>query len=73
MRIVAVEEHFTCLELLSRIDCATLDRNGWPAPGTTNFQTINAPALLDTGEERIAAMETASACRCFPFQDRGQR
>jgi hypothetical protein len=35
MRIVAVEEHFTCLDLLSRIDCATLGRNGWPTPGTT--------------------------------------
>ena len=38
MRIVAVEEHFTCQDLLSRIDCATLVRNGWPAPGTTMFQ-----------------------------------
>jgi hypothetical protein len=34
MRIVAVEEHFTFPDLLCRIDLATLDRNGWPAPGT---------------------------------------
>jgi predicted TIM-barrel fold metal-dependent hydrolase len=59
MRIVAVEEHFTCQDLLSRIDCATLVRNGWPAPGTTMFQVINPPALADTGQERIAAMNTA--------------
>jgi predicted TIM-barrel fold metal-dependent hydrolase len=59
MRIVAVEEHFTCPDLLSRIDCTTLVRNGWPAPGTTMFQTINPPALADTGEGRIAAMDTA--------------
>jgi hypothetical protein len=63
MRIVAVEEHFACLDLLSRIDWATLDRNnGWPAPGTTHFKAINPPALVDTGEERIAAMETAGIC-----------
>jgi len=28
MRIVAVEEHFTFSDLLSRIDSATLNRNG---------------------------------------------
>ena len=33
MRIVAVEEHFTFPDLLGRIDLATLDQNGWPAPG----------------------------------------
>jgi uncharacterized protein len=59
MRIVAVEEHFTLPDLLSRIDLATLDRNGWPAPGTTTFKTINPPALADTGQERIAAMDAA--------------
>ena len=59
MRIVAVEEHFTCQDLLSRIDCATLVRNGWPAPGTTTFQAINPRALADTGADRIAAMDTA--------------
>jgi hypothetical protein len=32
MRIVVVEEHFTFPDLLSRIDLATLERNGWPAP-----------------------------------------
>jgi hypothetical protein len=48
MRIVAVEEHFTWPDLLSRIDCATRDRNGWSAPGTTIFQAINPPALVDT-------------------------
>jgi predicted TIM-barrel fold metal-dependent hydrolase len=62
MRIVAVEEHFTCQDLLSRIDCATLVRNGWPAPGTTMFQAINPPALADTGEDRMAAMKTAGIC-----------
>ena len=59
MRIVAVEEHFTCQNLLSRIDCATLVRNGWPARGTTMFQAINPPALADTGADRIAAMKSA--------------
>jgi predicted TIM-barrel fold metal-dependent hydrolase len=62
MRIVAVEEHFTCQDLLSRIDCATLVRNGWPAPGTTMFQAINPPALADTGEDRMAAMKAAGIC-----------
>ena len=62
MRIVAVEEHFTCQDLLSRIDCATLVRNGWPAPGTTKFQAINPPALADTGEDRMAAMKAAGIC-----------
>jgi len=62
MRIVAVEEHFTCQDLLSRIDCATLVRNGWPAPGTTMFQSINPPALADTGEDRMAAMKTTGIC-----------
>jgi uncharacterized protein len=59
MRIVAVEEHFTCQDILNRIDSATLLRNGWPAPGTPKFQAINPPALADTGQERIAAMDTA--------------
>jgi hypothetical protein len=59
MRIVAVEEHFIFSDLLSRIDSATLNRNGWPEPGTTTFQAINPPALADTGQERIAAMDTA--------------
>ena len=59
MRVVAVEEHFTCQDLLSRIDCDTLVRNGWPAPGTTLSQALNPPALADTGAERIAAMNTA--------------
>jgi uncharacterized protein len=59
IRIVAVEEHFTCQDLLNRIDSATLVRNGWPAPGTPMFQAINPPALADTGQERIAAMDTA--------------
>jgi hypothetical protein len=59
MRIVAVEEHFTFSDLLSRIDSATLVQNGWPAPGTTMFQAINPPALANTGADRIAAMDTA--------------
>jgi uncharacterized protein len=59
MRIVAVEEHFTFPDLLDRIDLATLDRNGWPAPGTATFKAINPPALADTGRERIAAMDAA--------------
>jgi uncharacterized protein len=59
MRIVAVEEHFTCQDLLSRIDSVTLGRNGWPAPGTPIFQAINPPALSDTGQQRIASMDTA--------------
>jgi uncharacterized protein len=59
MRIVAVEEHFIFPDLAGRIDRATLERNGWPAPGTTNFKAINPPALEDTGDERINAMETA--------------
>jgi uncharacterized protein len=59
MRIVAVEEHFTFSDLLSRIDSATLNGNGWPAPGTASFKAINPPALADTGEERIAAMDAA--------------
>lgn len=44
MRIVAVEEHFTFPDLLDRIDLATLDRNGWPAPGTATFKAINPPS-----------------------------
>jgi len=59
MRIVAVEEHFTFPDLLARIDLATLDRNGWPAPGTVTFNAINPPALADTGRGRIAAMDAA--------------
>ena len=59
MRIVAVEEHFTFPDLLARIDPATLDRNGWPVPGTATFNAINPPALADTGRERIAAMDAA--------------
>jgi uncharacterized protein len=59
MRIVAVEEHFTCQDLLTRIDSATLVRNGWPVPGTPIFQAINPPALSDTGQQRIAALDTA--------------
>src|SRR6186713_153799 len=59
MRIVAVEEHFTYSDLLSRIDPATLGRNGWPVPGTPVFKAINPPALMDTGPERIAAMDAA--------------
>jgi len=59
MRIVAVEEHFTFTDLLGRIDSATLKGNGWPAPGTISFKAINPPALSDTGEERMAAMDTA--------------
>jgi uncharacterized protein len=62
MRIVAIEEHFTCQDLLNRIDSATLVRNGWPAPGTTMFQAINPPALTDTGEDRMAAMKAAGIC-----------
>ena len=62
LRIVAVEEHFTCQDLLSRIDCATLVRNGWPAPETVMFQAINPPALADTGEDRMAAMKAAGIC-----------
>jgi uncharacterized protein len=62
MRIVAVEEHFTCQDLLSRIDDSTLVRNGWPAPGTTMFQAINPPALADIGEDRMAAMKAAGIC-----------
>ncbi len=59
MRIVAVEEHFTVPTLLERIDVSTLDRNGWPAPGTAIFKAINPAALADTGEGRIAAMDAA--------------
>ena len=62
MRIVAVEEHFTCPDLLTRIDGVTLVGNGWPAPGTTMFQAINTPALADTGEGRMAAMKAAGIC-----------
>jgi predicted TIM-barrel fold metal-dependent hydrolase len=62
MRIVAVDEHFTCQDLLARIDCAPLAQNGWPAPGTSMFRAVNPPALVDTGQERIAAMDTAGIC-----------
>ena len=62
MRIVAVEEHFTCQDLLSRIDCTTLVRNGWPAPETTMSEALNPPALQDTDADRIAAMNTAGIC-----------
>jgi hypothetical protein len=40
--------HFIFPDLAGRIDRATLERNGWPAPGTTNFKAINPPALEDT-------------------------
>jgi uncharacterized protein len=59
MRIVAVEEHFAFPDLLGRIDPATLDWNGWPAPGTDPFKAINPPALADVGHGRLAAMDTA--------------
>jgi predicted TIM-barrel fold metal-dependent hydrolase len=59
LRIVAVEEHFTWQDLLSRIDPAILVRNGWPAPGTAVFQAINPPALTDTGKDRITSMNAA--------------
>jgi predicted TIM-barrel fold metal-dependent hydrolase len=60
MRIVAVEEHFTFPDILDRIDSGTLTENGWPAPGTPVFQAINPPALAETGEGRIAAMDAAA-------------
>jgi hypothetical protein len=60
MRIVAVEEHFTFPDLLGRIDLATLDRNGWPAPGTATLNAISPPALADTGRDRIADMDAAA-------------
>jgi hypothetical protein len=53
MRIVAIEEHFTCQDLLIRIDC-------WAAPGTTMYQALKSPALADMGTDKIAAMNTAS-------------
>ena len=62
LRIVAVEEHFTFSDLFCRIDSATLNRNGWPAPGTASFKAINPPALADTGEDRMAAMKAAGIC-----------
>lgn len=59
MRIVAVEEHFTFPDILDRIDSDTLTKNGWPVPGTPVFQAINPPALAETGDGRIAAMDIA--------------
>ena len=61
--IVAVEEHFTFSDLLSRIDSATLNRNGWPAPGTASFKAINPPALADTGQCRRITPADASPIR----------
>lgn len=58
-RIVAVDEHFIFPDLAGRIDRATFERKGCPAPGTTNF---DPPALEDTGDERITAMEAAGIC-----------
>ena len=59
LRIVAVEEHFTCSELLARIDANTLRAHGWPVPGSELYPFINPPALVDIGEKRIADMDAA--------------
>ena len=59
MRIVGVEEHFVFSDLLARVASGALERNGWPTPGTAGFAGINPPALSDTGEDRVAAMDAA--------------
>ncbi len=59
MRIVAVEEHLTFPELLAGIASETLNANGWPAPGSPGFRAVVPPALEESGEGRLAAMDAA--------------
>ena len=65
MRIVAVERTLHLPRSPQPIDLATLERNGWPAPGTAAFKAINPPTLADTGQEKITAMDTACLWRMF--------
>jgi len=64
MRIIAVEEHFTCHDFLNRIDHATLVRNGWPAPGTP---LLNGIAIAREFNERIARLTLAKPERFAAF------
>jgi hypothetical protein len=59
MRIVAVEEHLTFPDLLAGIGSETLERNGWPAPGSPGFRAVVPPALEEFGQGRLAAMDAA--------------
>ncbi len=59
MRIVAVEEHLTFPDLLAGIGSETLERNGWPAPGAPGFRAVVPPALEESGQGRLAAMDAA--------------
>ncbi len=59
MRVVAVEEHLTFPDLLARISPETLEGNGWPASGTPGFQAVVPPALEESGQGRLAAMDAA--------------
>jgi hypothetical protein len=73
MRIVAVEEHFTFPDILDRIDSDTFTKNGWPVPGTPVFQAINPPALAETGDGRIAAMDIGRHRYAGAFRSRTGR
>ncbi len=63
MRIVAVEEHLTFPDLLARIGSETLEGNGWPAPGAPGFRAVVPSALEESGQGRLAAMDTAGVTR----------
>ncbi len=59
MRIVAVEEHLTFADLVAGVGSETLERNGWPAPGTPGFRAVVPPALEESDQGRLAAMDAA--------------
>jgi hypothetical protein len=59
MRIVAVEEHLTFPDLVAGIGSANLTENGWPAPGAPGFGAVVPPALEESGQGRLAAMDAA--------------
>jgi len=57
MRIVALEEHFTVPEIVSRIDQETIRSRGFPGPDFVWAQTIKRNELADLGDTRIADMD----------------
>ena len=58
MRVVALEEHFQCPDLVARIDPALIAARGWPV-GEASPQEARRDELAELGDARIAAMEAA--------------
>jgi uncharacterized protein len=59
MRIVALEEHFTVPNIVSRIDPDAIARRGFPGPDFPWAQTIKRNELADLGDTRIADMDAS--------------